>query len=120
MHIHLLPGEAYIWDCGTAPTYRRQRLYAALLVHIADQLRAEGLCRVWIGADEDNVASQQGMVLAGFRPVADLVVARVLAMRLFWVRGRAGVPEMAVSDARRALLGDRDQAWVAALPATQR
>ncbi len=116
LHIHLMPGEAYIWDCATAPAYRRLRLYTALLVHIADQLRAEGLCRVWIGADADNVASQNGMALAGFRPVADLVVTRVIAMRQFWVRGRAGVPEPVVSDARRALLGDRDQAWLAALP----
>lgn len=115
LRIHLMPGEAYIWDCGTAPAFRRLRLYTALLLHIADQLRAEGLCRAWIGADGDNVASQQGMALAGFRPVADLVVARVLAMRMFWVRGRAGVPEAVVTDARRALLGNRDQAWLGAL-----
>ncbi len=115
LRIHLMSGEAYIWDCATAPAYRRLRLYSALLLHIADQLRAEGLCRVWIGADGDNVASQQGMALADFRPVADLVVARVLAMRLFWVRGRAGVPESVVTDARRALLGNRDQAWLGAL-----
>jgi GNAT superfamily N-acetyltransferase len=115
LQIHLMQGEAYIWDCGTVPAYRRLRLYSALLLHIADQLRAEGLCRAWIGADGDNVASQQGMTLAGFRPVADLVVARVLAMRMFWVRGRAGVPEAVVTDARRALLGNRDQAWLAAL-----
>jgi GNAT superfamily N-acetyltransferase len=115
LHIHLMPGEAYIWDCGTAPAYRRLRLYSALLVQIASQLRAEGLCRVWIGANADNIASQQGIALAGFRPVADLVVTRVLAMRLFWVRGREGVPEPVVSDARRALLGNRDRAWLAAL-----
>jgi len=115
LRIHLMSGEAYIWDCGTAPAYRRLRLYTALLLHITDQLRAEGLCRAWIGADGDNVASQQGMALAGFRPVADLVVARVLVMRMFWVRGRAGVPEAVVTDARRALLGDRDRVWLAAL-----
>ncbi len=115
LRIHLMPGEAYIWDCGTAAAYRRLRLYSALLVAIGDQLRAEGLCRVWIGADWDNVPSQRGIALAGFQPVADLVVTRVVAMRLVWVRGRAGVPEAVVSDARRALLGNRDQAWVAAL-----
>ncbi len=115
MRIHLMPGEAYIWDCATVPSYRRHRLYTALLVHIAGQLRAEGLCRVWIGADANNTASQNGMALAGFRPVADLVVTRVIALRRFWVRGRAGVPESVVNDARRALLGDRDRAWLAAL-----
>jgi ribosomal protein S18 acetylase RimI-like enzyme len=115
LRLHLMPGEAYIWDCGTSPAYRRLRLYTGLLLHIADQLRSEGLCRAWIGADGDNVASQQGIALAGFKPVADLVVTRVLAMRLAWVRGRSGVPEAVVADARRALLGDRDRAWLAAL-----
>ncbi len=110
LRIHLMPGEAYIWDCSTAAAYRRLRLYSALLVSISDQLRAEGLCRVWIGADWDNVPSQRGIALAGFQPVADLVVTRVVAVRSVWVRGRAGVPESVVSDARRALLGNRDQA----------
>ena len=73
-----MPGEAYIWDCATLPAYRRLRLYTALLVHIVEQLYAEGLCRVWIGADAENRASQSGMALAGFQPVADLVVTRVI------------------------------------------
>lgn len=117
LRLHLMPGEAYIWDCATAPAYRRLRLYTALLIHIVEQLRIEGLCRVWIGADADNVASQNGMTLAGFQPVADLVVTRVIGLRQFWVRSRDGVPDYVVNDARRALLGDRDQAWLAALDA---
>jgi ribosomal protein S18 acetylase RimI-like enzyme len=115
LRIRLAPGEAYIWDCATALAYRRRRLYTALLGHIADELRAGGLCRAWIGVDPDNLASQKGIALAGFRPVADLIVARALAMRLVWVRGRPGAPEYVVADARRALLGDRDRAWLAAL-----
>ena len=116
LRIRLQPGEAYIWDCGTLPAYRRLRLYTSLLIYMTDQLRADGLCRVWIGADGDNLASQRGIASAGFRPVADLVVTRVLAMRLAWVRGRTGIPESIVADARRALLGDRDQVWLTALP----
>jgi ribosomal protein S18 acetylase RimI-like enzyme len=108
LRLHLMPGEAYIWDCATAPPYRRRRLYTALLVHIAAQLHAEGLCRVWIGVDADNQASQNGMALAGFQPVADLVVTRVIGLHQFWVRGRPGAPESVVDDARRALLGDRE------------
>ncbi len=117
LRLHLLPGEAYIWDCATAPAYRRLRLYTTLLVHIGEQLHREGLCRVWIGANANNAASQQGIALAGFQPVADLVVTRVIGLRQFWVRGRAGVPDYVVDDARRALLGDRDRAWLAALGA---
>lgn len=119
LRLHLMPGEAYIWDCATAPAYRRLRLYTALLIHIVKQLRTEGLCRVWIGADADNTASQNGMALAGFQPVADLVVTRVIGLRQFWVRGRAAAPDDVVNDARRALLGDRDQAWLAALDAVR-
>jgi GNAT superfamily N-acetyltransferase len=119
LRLHLMPGEAYIWDCATAPPYRRLRLYTALLVHIVEQLHHEGLCRVWIGADADNTASQQGMALAGFQPVADLIVTRVIGLRRFWVRGRAGAPDYVVNDARRALLGDRDQAWLTALSAVR-
>lgn len=116
MSIRLMPGEAYIWDCVTLPAFRRNRFYTALLAHITGELRAEGFCRAWIGTDFDNVPSQNGIALAGFWPVADLVVDRVVAMRLVWVRGRDGVPEHVVTDVRRALLGDRDRAWLSALP----
>ena len=115
LRVRLSVGEAYVWDCATVPAYRRERLYTALLAHIADELRAEDLCRIWIGADQDNVASQNGMALAGFRPVVDLVIERALALRQVWVCGRHGVPEYAVTDARRVLLGDREQAWLKAL-----
>jgi len=107
LRIRLVPGEAYIWDCATAPPYRRRGLYTALLAHIIGELRAEGLCRGWIGADGDNVASQKGIARAGFRPVADLLAARAVATRPFWVRGRPGVPRQTVADARLALIGER-------------
>jgi ribosomal protein S18 acetylase RimI-like enzyme len=97
-----MPGEAYIWDCATAPSYRRLRLYTTLLIYIAEQLHAEGLCRVWIGVDVDNTASQNGIALAGFQPVADLVVTRVIGLRQFWVRSRPSVPEHVADDARHA------------------
>ncbi len=88
-------------------------------MHIADELQAEGLCRVWIGTALDNAPSQNGVALAGFRPVADLVPERVLAMRQTWVCGRDGVPDWLVADVRRAALGDRDRAWVSTLPAVK-
>jgi GNAT superfamily N-acetyltransferase len=109
LRIRLVPGEAYIWDCATAPPYRRLGLYTALLTHIVSELRGEGLCRVWIGADGDNMASQKGIARAGFRPVADLLAARAVATRPFWVRGRPGVPKQVVADARLALIGDRSR-----------
>lgn len=113
--IRLLPGEAYIWNCATLPAYRGQRLYPALLAYMISELHAEGLRRIWIGADADNVASQVGIAQAGFRPIADMVIACVIALRRPWLRGRPGVPEHLVMDARRAVFGDAAQAWMTAL-----
>jgi GNAT superfamily N-acetyltransferase len=115
LRVRLAPGEAYIWDCATLPVYRGRRLYPALLGYIVNDLRAEGLRRIWIGADADNLPSQTGMVLCGFQPIADVVLDRALTMRMSWVRGRPGIPERLVEDARRALLGERHEAWVNAL-----
>jgi hypothetical protein len=115
LRLRLLSGEAYIWDCVTMPAFRQQRLYSGLLGYIVAELGAENLCRVWIGADLENLPSQRGIARAGFRPVADMVVARVLAMRLVWVQGRPGVPESLIAEARRAFLDNRDKVWLSAL-----
>jgi len=115
LRLTLLPGEAYIWDCATLPAYRQQGLFTALLVYIVGELQADPLCRVWIGANLENVASQRGIAHAGFQRVADLVVVRVLALRLVWVQEHPGVPDHLVAEARRAFLGDRDKVWLAAL-----
>jgi len=115
LRIKLVPGEAYIWDCATVPAFRHRHLYSALLVFIVGELRTEGLCRVWIGADQDNEASQRGIANAGFQHVADLGISRVLAMRMVWVQGRSGVPDHILAEARRAFLEDRDKVWLKAL-----
>ena len=112
LRLRLLPGEAYIWDCFTFPPFRRNYLYSGLLTYILEDLRAAQLRRVWIGADFDNIASQQGIAHAGFRYVADLVLARVLALRQVWVQGRPNVPESLVAEARRAFLNNRDKVWL--------
>lgn len=114
LRVKLLPGETYIWDCATIPAFRRKHVYSALLGYIIGELRAEGLCRAWIGADMENKPSQQGMVRAGFHHVADLVVARVLAIRQVWVQGLPGVPEAIVAEARRAFLDNREKIWLRA------
>jgi GNAT superfamily N-acetyltransferase len=115
LRIKLLAGEVYIWDCATLPAYRKQHLYSALLAYILFELRAQGLCRVWIGADFENVASQKGMARAGFHHVADLVIERVLAVRQVWVTGLPDIPESIVAEARRAFLNDRDKVWLNSL-----
>jgi ribosomal protein S18 acetylase RimI-like enzyme len=111
LRVKLLPGEVYIWDCETASDYRSRGLYSALLIHLLNELRAQNICRAWIGADLDNVASQKGIARAGFHHVADLVIERVVALRQVWVVGLPGIPEPIVAEARRAFLNDRDRVW---------
>ena len=111
LRVRLLPGEAYIWDCFTLPEYRRQGLYSALLGYILSHLEEGSVCRTWIGTDTDNIASQRGIARAGFRHVADLVLAPVRAMRLIWVQGMPGIPEPVVAEARRAFLDHSDAVW---------
>jgi ribosomal protein S18 acetylase RimI-like enzyme len=115
LRIKLLPGEAYIWDCATLPAFREKLLYSALLIYILGELRAQDLCRAWIGADYDNIPSQKGMARAGFHHVADLVIQRVLTIRQVWVVGLPDVPESIVAEARRAFLNDRDKVWLNAI-----
>ena len=112
LRIKLLPGEVYIWDCATSPAFRGKHLYSSLLSHMIRELSAEGFCRAWIGTDLDNVASQKGIVRAGFHHVADLALERVFAIRQVWVDGLPGVPEQIVSEARRAFLNDRSRIWL--------
>jgi GNAT superfamily N-acetyltransferase len=116
VYIHLVPGEAYIWDCVTAPPYRQCGLYTALLAHIVDELRREGLCRIWIGADGDNLPSQKGMARVGFQPVVDLIAARLAANRPIRMHGRPGIPKQIVIDARGALSDDRSSARYSGRP----
>ena len=111
LRIKLLPGEVYVWDCATAPRFRRNGLYSALLSYILDELRTQQICRAWIGADFDNVPSQKGIARAGFHHIADLVIERVLTIRQVWVARLPNVPESIVAEARRAFLNDRDKVW---------
>jgi len=112
LRIRLLSGEAYIWDCATLPEFRQKHLYSALLAYIVAELRADKFRRVWIGADLENTVSQRGISRAGFVHVADLIVARVLALRQVWVQGLPDIPENLVAEARRAFLNNRDQVWL--------
>jgi hypothetical protein len=112
LRIKLLAGEAYIWDCATLPAHRDKHLYSALLAYILGELRSQNLCRAWIGADLDNVASQKGMARAGFHHVADLVIEHVLAMPQVWVTGQSGIPESIVAEACRVFLNDHDTDWL--------
>ena len=115
LRLRLIFGEAYIWDCATLPAYRQQHLYSALLSFILRELLTkQPVCRAWIGANLDNLASQRGIARAGFQHVANLLVERFLAMRLVWAQGDPKVPDSWVTEARRVYLGNRDNVWLEA------
>jgi len=120
LRVRLRPDEAYIWNCATLPAFRRRHLYSALLVYIARELGKAGAKRLWIGADLENVSSQRGIARAGFTHVADLLIARVLALRQVWVQGCPGVPDDLVEQARRAFLNDRHKIWLRVVDALPR
>jgi GNAT superfamily N-acetyltransferase len=107
LRVRLLPGEVYVWDCATAPEFRGKHLYSGLLSYMIQELNSQGFCRVWIGADLDNVASQKAIARAGFHHVADLVLERVLPVRHVWVEGLPSVQEAILTEARRVFLNDR-------------
>ena len=103
--IRMPANNAYIWDCATLPAYRGLRLYPALLAYILSELRAGGIARVWIGADEDNVASQKGMALAGFRPMIDIGLFHQDTGPRAWIRGRPAISEQELDEACRVIIG---------------
>lgn len=112
LRIRLVPGEAYIWDCVTLLAFRKNHLYSALLTYIVKDLRKADLRRVWIGADLDNLGSQRGIARAGFKSVADLVVARVFMRSQIWAIARPGVPDSMVGEAQRVFLNNREKLWL--------
>jgi len=112
LRLRLVAGEAYIWDCATLPAYRNRHLYSALLSHILHELvENQPICRAWIGADLENLASQRGIARAGFHRVANLLVERFLAMRMVWAEKAPDIPESWLAEAKRLYLGDRDHVW---------
>ena len=115
MHLRLMPNEAYIWDCVTLAAYRGRRLYAALLGHMAEALRVEGVQAIWIGADFDNRPSQAGIARAGFTAVADLVAALPNPgerRRRAWLQARPGIRPTLLAEARRAYMGGSEEVWL--------
>ncbi len=105
LDVRLEPGEAYIWDCGTLQTYRRQRLYTALLSYMLGELHTAAYQRVWIGMDADNLPSQRGVALVGFQPVVEIVRAETGG---YASRACRGASEQDAVDAHYALFGDYD------------
>ena len=71
--------------CYTAPAARGRGLYQRALVAEADYLQARGFSRIVIETDPSNVASQKGILAAGFafeREVRAWILLNSLAVRV--------------------------------------
>ncbi len=66
----LPPRNVYIWDCLTLPPYRGRGIFPALLRHMLDELRGEGVRQAWAATAPGNAASMRAFAKAGFRLVA--------------------------------------------------
>ncbi len=80
-------GEAYIWDCRTAPPFRRRGFYRDLLTQIMEDLGRRGLRRAWIATLARPSGGYRGVKRAGFHPV--LLIRHVQLGPVRWWRVRA-------------------------------
>jgi len=113
------PGEAYIWDCRTAPPFRGRGFYRDLLAQIIHDLGRGGFRRAWIASLDQDGPGFRGVKRAGFRPVLRIRHIRLSSLRWWWVRrdGAAGGDD--IRAARRALRQGRrpDRSVATRLPA---
>jgi ribosomal protein S18 acetylase RimI-like enzyme len=109
--IRLPPGEAYIWDCATLPAFRRKHLYTALLNHLTNELRAEGLQRVWIGSSLDNRPSMRAFSRSGFQPVVTVLYVRLFRLSCMLLVRVPGGAEGYLLDIRRMLAAREERAF---------
>jgi ribosomal protein S18 acetylase RimI-like enzyme len=106
---HLHDNEAYIWDCGTVPTWRGQHCYSALLSHLIYRLHREGIPRIWIGASRQNQPSIQGIANAGFQRVVDLTYRRFYFLTFIRFQEASTAPPSLVAAAYHILLNDHER-----------
>ena len=99
--LNILEGEAYVWNCATLPAYRRQGLYTALLAYILARLADDGLQRVWIGADLENLPSHRAFHTVGFLPAAAFTYLRLWRLYGFLTTSLPATPPLLLPAARR-------------------
>lgn len=70
-------GEFWIYNCRTVDWAKGRRIYPATLERIVNDHFAEGCCTAWIYTSRKNIASQKGILRAGFGQVATLGALRL-------------------------------------------
>jgi hypothetical protein len=70
-------GEFWIYHCRTVDWAKGKRIYPATLQRIVNGHFAEGYATAWIYTSRENIASQKGILRAGFIQVSTLSALRV-------------------------------------------
>ena len=70
-------GEFFIYHCRTVEWARGKGIYPATLVRIVNDYYEEGCSSAWIYTTRENIASQRGILRAGFNLVARLEAVRL-------------------------------------------
>jgi GNAT superfamily N-acetyltransferase len=106
---HLHEDEAYVWDCGTVPAWRRQGCYSALLSHMIDRLYEGDVSRVWIGASRLNRPSVRGIANASFQHVVDVDYRRFYRLTTLRIQESPTASPALISAAYRILINDHER-----------
>jgi hypothetical protein len=77
MSVAVTDGEFWIYDCRTADWALGRRIYPATLARIIGDHFLAGYSTAWIYTSRENIASQRGILRAGFKPAAILRSLRV-------------------------------------------
>jgi RimJ/RimL family protein N-acetyltransferase len=66
-HVDIKPGEFWIYDCRTSPAARGMGIYPYVLTSICRDHLRNGFRQGIIYTTEENIASQHGILKAGFQ-----------------------------------------------------
>jgi ribosomal protein S18 acetylase RimI-like enzyme len=105
--LDIYAGEGYIWNCATLPQHRRQGLYTTLLAFMLQTLSSQGMNRIWIGADLENIPSLRAFDTVGFLPAAAFTFFRLWRLYGFITRPLAQTPPHLLKAGRRLFQIDR-------------
>ncbi|MFA6174992.1 MAG: GNAT family N-acetyltransferase [Phycisphaerae bacterium] len=80
--LNLEPDEACIYHCFTSPVYRGMNIYSAVLKYISKECFAEGIKKIYICCNAKNIASQKGILKAGFALSDKIVVIELFKKKI--------------------------------------
>ena len=83
LEMSLHPGDAYVDDAYTVPTYRRQGIQSAVHLYRLEYMRHLGCRRAVLIVDDGNIASQRLVRRLGYQAVDCLSFRRVLWKRTY-------------------------------------